>query len=261
MINSPPVPITVSSVESLALEHLQDQEDLTDPDDDEDDDVVDAPTTSSASRRTPGAAEGSSQCSSSGSTIKHAKEVSGGGSSLELSFSHTSQNSALSESVSESLDYSVTSAQASAGAYPSRAPSVSLTLDSNSDYVQLPPLVDESCCVQDETRFINRSAMTVVPPSIAVPASMSVKKQQPLVVTRNNYLDVRASGAMTTVYARQLSQSQIEQFQVHFFNSFFIQLLDFSMGLAGFYRPCNIFKNGLHKTNKLTLKGLIMLYV
>jgi len=210
MINSPPAPITISSVESLALEHLQDQEDLTDQDDEDEDedDVVDAPTTSSASRRTPGAAEGSSQCSSSGSTIKHAKEVSGGGSSLELSFSHTSQNSALSESVSESLDYSVTSAQASAGAYPSRAPSVSLTLDSNSDYVQLPPLLDD-----EPPRFVTSAAARTVPsPSIAMPVTL--KKQQPLVVTRNNYLDVRASGAMTTVYARQLSQSQIEQFQV-----------------------------------------------
>jgi hypothetical protein len=211
MINSPPAAITISSVESLALEHLQDQEDLTDEEEDEDD-VVDAPTTSSASRRTPGAAEGSSQCSSSGSTIKHAKEVSGGGSSLELSFSHTSQNSALSESVSESLDYSVTSAQASAGAYPSRAPSVSLTLDSNSDYVQLPPLLDD-----EPPRFVaspSAAARTVPSPSIAMPVTLKKQQQQPLVVTRNNYLDVRASGAMTTVYARQLSQSQIEQFQV-----------------------------------------------
>jgi hypothetical protein len=223
MINSPPAPIAISSVESLALEHLQDQEDPTDQEEEDDDlDVVDAPPAMSPG--TPGAAEGSSQCSSSGSTIKHNKEVSGGGSSLELGYSHTPQSSALSESMSESLDYSVTSAQASAGAYPSRAPSVSLTLDSNSDYVQLPPLsVSDECPDEAEARFVSTrpgisvlTAHTVPAPSIAVPslAAVAVKKQQPLVVTRNNYLDVRASGAMTTVYARQLSQSQIEQFQV-----------------------------------------------
>ncbi|XP_065331822.1 protein expanded isoform X3 [Cloeon dipterum] len=204
MINSPPVPIAISSVESLALDHLQDQEEPTD-DEDELEDEVDSPPAGPQSPGTPGAAEGSSQCSSSGSTIKHAKEVSAGGSSLELGYSHTAQNSLSETAVSEPLDYSVTSAQASAGAYPSRAPSVSLTLDSNSDYVQLPPLED-----------VPRPSISVtIPmPSLAVNKKPAATPQPPqLVVTRNNYLDVRASGAMTTVYARQISQSQIEQFQ------------------------------------------------
>jgi hypothetical protein len=237
--------VAISSVESLALEHLQDQEDPTDPEEEDDldeHDVVDAPA-SRTRRSTPGgAAEGSSQCSSSGSTVKHVKEVSGGGSSLELSFSHTSQNSALSESVSESLDYSVTSAQASAGAYPSRAPSVSLTLDSNSDYVQLPPLHLNTPDEQPARGTRSPIGVLAAPSIAAMPtltAVASVKKQQPLVVTRNNYLDVRASGAMTTVYARQLSQSQIEQFQVRI--------------SIGFYKTINITQTSNHDEIKKTV--------
>ncbi|KAF4528206.1 hypothetical protein B566_EDAN014031 [Ephemera danica] len=200
MINSPPAPVIISSVESLALAHLQDQEQPTE--DEEEEEQEEAPVL----LRHPPVTEGSSQCSSSGSTVKHAKEASGS-SSLELGFSHTAQNSC------SELDYSVTSAQASAGAYPSRAPSVSLTLDSNSDYVQLPPLELEHQAT--EARIVTTRPTCMLPsPSFATsPVPPPVRLEPRVMVTRNNYLDVRASGAMATVYTRQLSQSQIEQFK------------------------------------------------
>ncbi|XP_054260749.1 protein expanded-like isoform X2 [Macrosteles quadrilineatus] len=140
MINTPPAP----SIESLALAHLQDS--VTPPSPrpslkNQGADYVDGnggAKPSAGGAGTPATTDGS-QCSSSCSTVVVAGTTSepitregkrlvtnrrqaSTSSSLELGYSHTAQNSALSDtSVSLELDYSVQSAHTSSGVYTLRS--------------------------------------------------------------------------------------------------------------------------------------------
>uniref|UniRef100_A0A1B6FH14 FERM domain-containing protein n=1 Tax=Cuerna arida TaxID=1464854 RepID=A0A1B6FH14_9HEMI len=148
MINTPPAP----SVESLALAHLQDSVTIATPssprpcfDTQGGDCVSGGVGTKAGGAATPATTDGS-QCSSSCSTVVVAGNTSetitreskqlvtsrrraSTSSSLELGYSHTAQNSALSDtSASLELDYSVQSAHTSSGVYTLRSSTAAHTL-------------------------------------------------------------------------------------------------------------------------------------
>nr|CAD7599151.1 unnamed protein product [Timema genevievae] len=133
MINSPPAP----SVESLALAHLRD---VPSPTFGPDVDAVDGCTpplisgtqkvSPSSSAATPATTDGSQPSCESQEVSRRRASTS---SSLELGYSHTAQNSAVSDTASTTcveLDYSVQSAQTSSGIYTLRS-SCATTADTN----------------------------------------------------------------------------------------------------------------------------------